>query len=128
MKQNWQYLLLNSIEAYDHHKNKWTSIPSMLPIRLNHPAVNISNKLFMIGDCSKMISRNIEAFENCEVFDSVNRKFTFIKSLPTWINNIVPNKTVCVCYNICFIFRGNENNEIKVYSYDINQRFIYLKD
>ena len=106
----------NSVEAYDYHEDKWSSFPRMLSARINHTAFSISNKMFMIGGSSN----------NSEVFDSVTRKFTFIKSLLKVIKYLDPNKTVCVGYNIYF-FRGEENKEVKVHSFNVNKNNFILK-
>ena len=95
----------------------------MLEERENHVSVGISNKLFMIGGSSKGCSKNFRFFE---VFDSVNRKFTSIKSKPKWIEYLKPNRIVYVGYNIYF-FVGEENNEVKVYSFDVNNYIIKHK-
>ena len=65
----------NTIEAYDYHENKWSYFPNMLSPRFNHTAISITNKMFMIGGRQ----------DNFEVFDSVTRNFTYIKSVPKWI-------------------------------------------
>ena len=57
---------------------------------------------------------------------SVSKKFTSIKYPPKWINYIDPKNTVCVGYNIyCFI--AEENNEVKVNSYDIKNNVFSFK-
>ena len=56
-------VILNSVESYDYHENKWSYFPCMLSKRANHTAVSIGNKLFMIGGSSN----------NSEVFDSVTK-------------------------------------------------------
>ena len=83
---------LKSVEVYDHHENKWLYFPCMLTPRINHSAVSISNKMIIIGGSSC----------NCEVFDSVTRKFTYIKSVPKNIKPNSLNQTVCIGYKIYF--------------------------
>ena len=61
-----------------------------------------------------------------EVFDSVTKKFTSIKSVPKWVGYLDPNKLVCVGYNI-YVFLGEENNEVKVHNYDIKKNIISIK-
>ena len=62
---------LKSVEAYDYHENKWTYLPDMNEKRINHAAVSMGNKLFVIGGDIRY---------NCEVLDSFSRKFTIINS------------------------------------------------
>ena len=91
----------------------------MLSSKVNHTAVSISNKLFMIGD-------SFDQFDNFEVFDIVTCKFISIKSIPKWVKYLDPNKTFCIGYNIyCFIL--GENNEVKVHSYDIKNNVFSFK-
>ena len=87
---------LNSVEAYDYHEDRWSHFPSMLLPREKHSAFSIGNKMFMIGGGYD----DVEVFNYFEVFDSVTRKFTSIRSLPKWINYSSPNKIVCVGYKI----------------------------
>ena len=62
---------LKSVEAYDHHENKWTNLLDMIEARCNHAAVSMGNKMFVIG----------RAYTTCcEVFDSFSRKFTKLYS------------------------------------------------
>ena len=39
---------LRSVEAYDHHKNKWTYLSDMIAKRYDHSAVSMGNKMFVI--------------------------------------------------------------------------------
>ena len=71
----------------------------------------------MIGGCFHIV---------CEVLDSVTRMFTSIKNMPKWIENLIPNQTVGVGYRIYF-FLGEENNEVKVHSYDIRKNLFNFK-
>ena len=63
---------LKSVEAFDHHENKWTFLPDMIEERCNHAAVSMGNKMFVIGESS---------YNDCEVIDSISRKFTAINSI-----------------------------------------------
>ena len=62
---------MKSVEAYDHHVDKWTYLPEMIEEIFNHAAVSMGNKLFVIGETY---------YINCQVFDSYSRKFTIIYS------------------------------------------------
>ena len=107
----------NSVEAYDHHENKWYSFPSMLSPRYDHSAVCISNKMFIIGGESN--------YDGCsEVFDSVARKFTYIKTLQKWVGTLEV-KTVSVGYEIYF-FR-KVGNKVHVHSYDVRNNLFSFK-
>ena len=109
-------IILNSVEVYEYHENKWSYFPSMLNPNYDHTAVSISNKIYMVGGCSYI----------CEVFDSVTRMFTSISILPKWIRYLEPNQTVCIGYNVYFFPKG-ESKEIRVHSYDFkNSLFSYI--
>ena len=62
---------LKSVEAYDHHENKWTYLPDMIEERYFHSAVSMGNKMFVIAG---------DETTNCEVSDNYSRKFTKIFS------------------------------------------------
>ena len=100
---------IKSVEAYDHHENKWFSFPAMLEPRRDHTAVSISNKMFMIG--------GFRYKNSCEVFDGVTRKFTFINSPPRWMEYLSPNRTVCFGNKMCCFVSGI-NGKVDVYTYD----------
>ena len=72
----------DSIEAYGHNENKWSSFPSMLRPRANHTAISISNKMFMIGGSFNYW----DVLDDFEVFDGVTRKFTSIKIYQSGLN------------------------------------------
>ena len=40
---------LKSVEAYDHHKNKWSILPDMIDERYKHGVVSMGNKMFVVG-------------------------------------------------------------------------------
>ena len=61
---------LKLVEAYDHHENKWVSLPDMIRSKYEHGSVSMGNKLFVIGGRLDL---------TCEVFDSVSRTFSNIK-------------------------------------------------
>ena len=39
---------------------------------------------------------------------------------------LVPNQTVCVGYTI-YLFRGEENDKVKIYSYDVKKNLFSFK-
>ena len=61
---------LKPVETYDHHENKWSHLPDILEKRSGHFSVSLGNKLFVLSNCFSQFS---------EVFDSISRKFNFIK-------------------------------------------------
>ena len=67
---------LNTVEAYDHLSDTWSSLPSMIEERLCHSSVDTSNKLHVI--------ENINTAKNktCGVFDSACNKFVALKHIP----------------------------------------------
>ena len=82
---------LESVEAFDHQRNKWTVLADMIKRRVNHSSVTIGNKLFVIGGNEK---------KNSEVYDIVSRKFTtFSFRLPCKSCKIVSfnNKMAVFC-------------------------------
>ena len=102
----------SSVEAYDHHVNKWNYLPNMLEKRCGHLSVSMGNKMFVI---SKYLS------QNCEVFDSVSRKFTIIKP-PSFVKGVsfeneksahcVSNKIALVSWNKrCYTVYDTDKNE-----------------
>ena len=118
LSSNYIVTQLNSVEAYDHHENKWYYYPRMLETRRNHTAVSIKNKMFVIG--------GEQNNNSCEVFHSFTRKFTFIKSQISLINQISPSKIVSIGNNIYF-FVKDESKDVKVYSYDVKNNFYCFK-
>ena len=105
----------SSVEAYDHHENKWYYFPEMLSPKNNHSSVSINNKMFMIGSSS----------DYCEVFDSVTRKFTYIKFLTEWIRTLKPFQEVSIGHEIYF-FR-KDDNKVYVNSYDVKNNFLRFR-
>ena len=101
---------LKTVEAYDHHENKWSYYPNMLKARSFHSAVSMNNKMFMIG--------GQENNNNCEVFDSFTRKFTFVKLNSYFYRNISQSQIVSVG-NKLFRFVKEKSKYVKVYSYDV---------
>ena len=92
----------------------------MLTSISNHTAVNISNKIFVVGGFSKSV------FSSCEDFDSVARKFTSFKILQDWTRNLNARQTVSVGYNI-YVSVEEETNEVKVHSFDVKNYVIKHK-
>ena len=114
---------LKPIETYDFHKIKWNSFPSMLSPRKNHSALSIGNEMFTIR-CSNDFSK---------VFDSVTKKFTYIKTLPKWVRTpeqdffeqyVILYQVVNVSYKIYF-FR-KEDNKVNVHSYNVKKQSLQL--
>ena len=64
--------LLNTVEAYDHVADQWSSMPSLNEARYSHKMVALRNKLFVFGGRQSRTN---------EVFDSVCGKFVFITPL-----------------------------------------------
>ena len=65
---------MKSVEAYDHHENKWIILPDMIKSMRKHTYVVVGNKLIVIGGYGRTCS---------EVYDSISRKFTiFSLNLP----------------------------------------------
>ena len=62
--------VLRSLEAYDHHGNRWGRLPDMIETRYRQSLVTSGNKLYAIG--------GVEEY-SWEVFDNKTRKFTPIR-------------------------------------------------
>ena len=65
--------VLRSLEAYDHHSNRWGRLPDMIETRYRQSLVTSGNKLYAIG--------GVEEY-SWEVFDNKTRKFTLITNSP----------------------------------------------
>ena len=74
-----EYEYLNSVEAYDHHEDKWTFLPDMLFERCGHAAVSMSNKIFIVGGFNEGPFKG-HYKEPCEVYDKVSNNFSCIES------------------------------------------------
>ena len=108
----------NSVEAYDHHENKWYSFPSMLSPRYYHSAVCISNKMFMVSGS-----------DSSEVFDSVTRKFTYIETLQKRVRTLEVNPDIIQLVGIgheIYLFR-KVDNKVDVHSYDVRNNLFSFK-
>ena len=92
----------------------------MLSPRVDHTAVSSNNKMFIIGGSKDYF----------ELFDSITRKFTYIKTLLNWtrtlglafyrrVNN--PYQIVEIANNI-YLFRM-ENNKVNIHRYDVRSDF-----
>ena len=64
------YSILNSVESYDVHSNRWSQLPNMNTAKSSHSLVVVNNKLFVISKESN----------TCEVFDNVCKKIIILKS------------------------------------------------
>ena len=60
----------NTVEAYDHVANTWSSMPNMINSRHCHSLVAVRNKLFVFGGWRT---------ETCEVLDSSVNRFVLLK-------------------------------------------------
>ena len=102
---------LRSVEAYDHHKNKWTYLSDMIAKRYDHSAVSMGNKMFVIGKGNPVYY---------ELYDSISRKFTMFKVKPPYSNfygfgfDVLGINNKLVHFSI-----ASSSNELKVYFYDV---------
>ena len=72
---------LNTVEAFDHKANAWSSMPNMIGRRFDLDLVSVRNKLFVVSN--RFGSLFGGGPENCEVFDSTSNKFVYLKMKPT---------------------------------------------
>ena len=93
---------LESVEAYDHHKDKWTFLADMKFGRYGHSAVSMGNKMFIIGGFGQVFITL-----PCEVYDKVSKKFSCIE--PPGISTYVVNQPYCVGNKIVLITDWYEN-------------------
>ena len=63
-----------SVEAYNHHEDKWIFLPDMQFGRHGHSAVSMGNKMFIIGGFGQ-----VYITLPCEVYDKVSKKFSCIE-------------------------------------------------
>ena len=103
---------LKSVESYDHHVNKWTNLPNMIESRNGHAAVSVGNKMFVI--CGQFDV-------TCEVFDSVCRKFNYIRQIVRSETHSTKMSAVSIGYKIiAFPFQNyNSSVERKYLIYDV---------
>ena len=97
----WNGIKLKSVEAYDHHENKWTLLPDMIEKRCYHSTVSMGNKLFVTAGPLDI---------TWEVFDSITRKFTLIR-YQTGIKGIYfyESSACCVADKIILSIVTSEN-------------------
>ena len=91
----------------------------MLLERKDHTVLIISNKMYIVGGD---FLRN-----SCEVFDSITRKFTFIKTPPNWMKCLSTYYSVSVGYNIYCFVREEYGSGIVVYRYNIQKKVFDIK-
>ena len=63
------YVSLKTVESYDHHENKWSSLSDMVVSKSKHSLLSMGNKMFVIS---------IKYYNCCEVYDSISRKFSLL--------------------------------------------------
>ena len=82
----------------------------MVQARYDYSAITMNNREFVIGG---QINNN-----SCEIFDCFTSKFTFVKIQFNFVENISLNQIVSVGNKVYF-FVNEEHNDVKVYSYDV---------
>ena len=96
----------------------------MLSARTNHTAVSISNKMSLIE-----VSNDFS-----EIFNSVTRKFYYIKTLPEWVRTskigylkrfVKSYQAASIGYETCLFQK--ENDIFNVYRYDVIKNLFSLK-
>ena len=105
---------LKSVEAYDHHDDKWIFLPDMHFERYEHSAVSMGNKMFIIGG---FVQGN-----SCEVYDKISQKFSCITSPEVdmlYVRNVV-NQPYCVGNKIVLI-TGWYENTVHFSVYDVDE-------
>ena len=108
---NTYYDSLKSVEAYDHHENKWTYLSDMIKKRYDHSSVTIGKKFFVIGGYDKVCS---------EIYDSTSKNFTMFNLKLPYSYTCYKIKTVSFNSKIVVICVCSSNNpsELNVYNVD----------
>ena len=104
-----------SVEAYDYYENKWNYLPDMIEKRGSHASVSMGNKMFVIGGYNTL---------TCEIFDSVSRKFTYIKSINYQRIYNCRYKAVCIGQTIIVFlttYAGYQEPGTKIFIYDVSK-------
>ena len=102
-------LSIKTVEAYDYHEDTWTYSPNMNEKRECHGAVSMGNKMFVIGGDMNL---------TCEVFDSISKKFTYIKELSVVrFSDLDSVKAITVGSKI-IVFAGIDSTYCEVDVYD----------
>ena len=70
-----EHVEINSVEAYDHVDDSWSSMPNMIEARGLHKSVAMRNKLFIVGGWTT---------RSCEFLDSCCNKFVLLKPHPEY--------------------------------------------
>ena len=98
----------DTVEEYNYLTNEWEIMPSMLKGRFEHDSVSCKNKLYVVGGWTK----------TCEVFDSLSKKFVFIKDFCTAFrfDDNVGNRVVAIGSKI-ILFQRNMG-AIAIYDVD----------
>ena len=110
---------LRSVEAYDHHENKWTNLPDMLKGKSNHSAVSLGIKMFVIG-------KDYPVY--CEVYDNISRKFTLLNiKIPRSKPFKLELKALSIKNKLVYFCNFNPSKKLKVHVYDMVKKKWLLK-
>ena len=107
------FVNLKSVETYDHYENNWNYLPNMIEGRYKHFHISMSNKLFVIGG---------EYNLTLEVFDSVSRKFSYIKNEKFSRFLKYDQKGACCIGRKTVLVVFNYGEEYKLVVYETNSR------
>ena len=99
--------ILNSVEAYDHVSDSWSSMPNMSERRTGHKSVAIKSKLFVVGGLNT---------PTCEVFDSTCNKFVLLKRLSLHYRNYLYYPVEVVSIGNDLVVFCNEDNNVLFYN------------
>ena len=105
---------LKSVEPYDRHNNKQSSMSNMVVSKSSHSSFSIGNKMFVI---------DIEYDNCCEVYDSISRRFAILNFfIPRkgydydlyWSLNI--GKKIFIFYNLY-----KHGNKLRLHVYNLEE-------
>ena len=104
---------VNTVEAYDHISNKWSSMPNMIEGRSLHRLVAVRNKLFVIDF-------SFSKTQTSEVYDSTFKNFVYLKQKPNlkiFKYKPIINNVFCIGSKLILIL----NERSKSLCYDVGK-------
>ena len=100
------HIEINSVEAYDHVDDSWSSMPNMIETRCLHKSVAIRNKLFIVGG---------RTTRSCEVYESRCNKFVSLKSPPAYCMRNLNGPAAVIAVGSKIAIFGNLSDNVVYY-------------
>ena len=108
---NYHVQELNTVEAYDHIANRWSSMPNMIERRCFHASAAMRNKLFIIG--------SFHGIKPCEIYDSKNKRFDLLKQCSSKLRFNLANVANTFSIGSKFVTVGYDSST--ALSYDVEK-------